>query len=174
MKDDAVGVTLEHNLLHAVQADGDIAIVGIGFVEGQSSVVPVVSVSPSSGGTGTADVVFGLDLFGGSSLQFLGQTYITVPVGGMVTFDNLAPGTYEMTGTVGAYGTAGVAFANGGGGFGRGGVVPGSLKSIAGPPGPGTIVSACSVIYMGLGSSQSFRFQFAVTTTTSAACQMGQ
>jgi hypothetical protein len=148
--------------------------------EGLLSALPVVPFTSSSGDPGgpsgsTADVVFSLSLFGGASLQFLGQTFITRPTGGIVYVRNLAAGTYEMSGTLPLGGSVLVGFANGAGSLGVGGVIPGSLQSLAGPSGVGTIVSACNVQYInGVSSSQTFRLQFQLTTSTSAACQTGQ
>jgi len=117
--------------------------------------------------TATAILYFITSLTGASSVTFQGQTWIT---GAEHTF-TLSPGTYEMTGTVGANGTVFIAFANGGGLLGTGGVVPGSLRSLSGPF---PIVSACNAVWVSTGSASSFRLQFTVTTSTSAACQDGQ
>jgi len=122
----------------------------------------------------TANLAFFLSFFGGGKLEFQGKTFIDAPLDGIVYFNNLAPGTYEMTGTVGR--SLIIGFANGGGSLGVGGVIPGSLRSLAGPAGIGTIVSACSVTYTNVTSSspQPFRLQFTVTTSTIAACQTAQ
>jgi hypothetical protein len=146
--------------------------------EGLLSALPVIPVTSSTGGTtgstgaGTASVVFQESLSGGATLQFQGKTFST---DGLQTFTGIAPGTYQITGTIPFGGIVGFAFANGGGALGSGGVVPGSLKSLAGPSGVGTIVSACNVSYVNVvSSSQPYTLQFTVTTSTSAACQTGQ
>jgi len=100
---------------------------------------------------------------GGGSVQFQNQNII---LGDAYTFSNLAPGTYEITGSVGL--GIGILFSNGSGLFGSGGVVPGSVRSLAGPM---PIIDACSALYINIDSSpKPFRLQFTVTTSTSAAC----
>lgn len=127
-------------------------------------VIPFTSASTGgTGGSSTANLAFTTDFFGPSSLQFQNQTYI-LSTG--YTVPNLAPGTYEMSGTIGT--SAAVLFSNGSGFLGTGGVVPGSIENLSGPF---PTISACSAIYVNAGSPQAFRFRFTVTASTSAACQ---
>ena len=142
-----------------------------GITTSATSTFNVASGSSGGGGGGapgpsTASVSFYPTFLGGGSIQFQNQNII---LGGQFyTFDNLAPGTYEMTGSVGL--GLFIMFTSGSGllGSGGGGVTQGSLRSLAGPM---PIVDACQVIYTNTGSSpQPFRLQFTVTTSTSAAC----
>ena len=142
-----------------------------GITTSATSTFSVASGSSGGGGGGapgpsTASVSFYPTFLGGGSIQFQNQNII---LGGQFyTFDNLAPGTFEMTGSVGL--GLFIMFTSGSGllGSGGGGVTQGSLRSLAGPM---PIVDACQVIYTNTGSSpQPFRLQFTVTTSTSAAC----
>ena len=163
-----------------------LAVTGFTLKEGLFSAVPVVPVSanfampgpppgeppgpppgPPPGG-GTATVAFEVLNTGGGTIQFQGQTIIT---NGLYTFKNLGPGTYDINGTVGQ--TLNITFLSGAGEVGPGGVVPGSLQNIQGPPGfLGPVISGCSVKYMNTNlSPQLFQLRFTVTTSTAQACQ---
>ena len=163
-----------------------LAVTGFTLKEGLFSAVPVVPVSanfampgpppgeppgpppgPPPGG-GTATVAFEVLNTGGGTIQFQGQTIIT---NGLYTFKNLGPGTYDINGTVGQ--TLNITFLSGAGEVGPGGVVPGSLQNIQGPPGfIGPVISGCSVKYMNTNlSPQLFQLRFTVTTSTAQACQ---
>jgi hypothetical protein len=156
-----------------------LAVTGFTLKEGLFSAVPVVPVSanfampspPPPGeppGGGTATVAFEVLNTGGGTIQFQGQTIIT---NGLYTFKNLGPGTYDINGTVGQ--TLNITFLSGAGEVGPGGVVPGSLQNIQGPPGfIGPVISGCSVKYMNTNlSPQLFQLRFTVTTSTAQACQ---
>ncbi|HME98416.1 MAG TPA: hypothetical protein VKK06_00985 [Terriglobia bacterium] len=171
-----------------------LAVTGFTLKEGLFSAVPVVPVAanfaipgtppgappgpppgPSPGpspdpppGGGTATVAFEVLNTGGATIQFQGQTITT---NGLYTFKNLGPGTYDINGTVGQ--TLNITFLSGAGEAGPGGVVPGSLQNIQGPPGfIGPVISGCSVKYMNTNlSPQLFQLRFTVTTSTAQACQ---
>jgi hypothetical protein len=154
-----------------------LAVTGLTLKEGLFSAVPVLPVSanfaipvePPGGppGGGTATVAFEVLNTGGGTIQFQGQNIIT---NGSYTFQNLGPGTYDMTGTVGL--TLNITFLHGAGEVGPGGVIPGSLQNIQGPPGfLGPVISGCSVKYVNTNlSPQPFQLRFTVTTSTAQAC----
>jgi hypothetical protein len=126
---------------------------------------PAPPVGPPGGGTAT--VSFEVLNTGSGTIQFQGQNIIA---NGSYTFQNLGPGTYDMTGTVGL--TLNITFLQGAGGVGPGGVVPGSLQNIQGPSGfLGPVISGCSVKYMNTSlSPQPIQLRFTVTASTAQAC----
>ena len=142
-----VGTNFKGTLIVEAEAgsqDFALAATALTIKEGMLSALPVIPYTASgptggTGGSSTATIAFVADLFGSSSLQFQNQTYI---LSTSYTVPNLAPGTYEMSGTVGS--SVAVLFSNGGGFLGTGGVVPGSIENLSGPF---PTISACSAIY---------------------------
>jgi hypothetical protein len=172
---DSKGIqTFQGSVVFTGQGGATFSIVGLAMNQGILATIPVmpVAVQPS----GTADVAFVLTLPEGNTLQFQGQTLTAAPPGGIVYFKDLAPGTYELTGTLaGAHRTTTIRFLNGGGLIGHGGIVPRSIKSLAGPMGHASMLMTCMAAYTATSSSpQSFRLQFTVTAETSVACKTGE
>ena len=177
-QDSKASQTFQGSAVFTGQGGATFSVVGLAMNQGILAAIPVipVAVQPPM----VADVVFALTLPQGNTIEFQGQTLTAAPPGGIVYFKNLAPGTYEINGTLaGGARTTVIRFLNGGGSIGRGGIVPRSIKSLAGPTGcpmgHASMLMSCMASYT-VGTSktpQYFKLQFTVTAETSVACKSG-